>query len=63
MFLAFDLADGDTRDRVWRAMRDHGVLPLKSGPRSIRFRPALSLSAERADQALERTERALAASV
>jgi L-lysine 6-transaminase len=59
MFVAFDLPDQETRKRVRLQMREGGVLALASGERSIRFRPALNLTGEEADEALRRTEEAL----
>ena len=59
MFVAFDLPDPQKRDAVRRHMGEAGVLALPSGERSIRFRPALNLTAEEADEALRRTEQAL----
>ena len=63
MFLAFDLPDKPTRDRVLQRMIDDGVLGLPSGHRAIRFRPPLSLTAAEADEGLARLRRALAATV
>jgi L-lysine 6-transaminase len=53
MFLAVDLPDKATRERAVKAMRDGGVLGLRSGERSIRFRPPLSLTIEEADAGLD----------
>jgi L-lysine 6-transaminase len=53
LFIAFDLPDGSTRDQVWKELYDRGLLVLKSGERAIRFRPALDLTAEVADAAME----------
>jgi len=52
LFLAFDLPDGDTRERFWKGLFDLGVLTLRSGGRSIRFRPALDITAQIVDEAL-----------
>ena len=41
LMLAFDLPDPETRDRFYTGIYEMGLLPLKSGPKSIRFRPAL----------------------
>ncbi len=59
-FLAFDLPDRDTREKLLKAMIDADVLGLRSGERAIRFRPPLSLTAEEAGEGLERLGRALA---
>jgi L-lysine 6-transaminase len=53
LFIAFDLPDAGTRDEIWKQLYDNGVLVLKSGERAIRFRPALDLTAEVADEAME----------
>jgi len=53
LFLAFDLPDSKTRDEFWKGLFDRGVLVLKSGERAIRFRPALDITAEVADEAME----------
>src|SRR5437763_5860740 len=52
LMLAFDLPDGDTREKFWKGLFDLGVLTLRSGDRSIRFRPALDLTAEVVDEAM-----------
>ena len=52
LFIAFDLADAETRDRMWKNLFDDGVLVLKSGERAIRFRPALDIRAEAVDEAM-----------
>jgi L-lysine 6-transaminase len=51
MFLAFDLADAETREHMWKNLFDSGVLTLRSGEHSIRFRPALDMTAEVVDEA------------
>src|SRR5216117_4011708 len=52
LFLAFDLPDGETQERFWKGLFDLGVLTLRSGDRSIRFRPALDITAEVVDEAM-----------
>src|SRR6476469_6364203 len=52
LFIAFDLPDGKTRDEFWKGMFDRGVLVLKSGDHSIRFRPVLDITREVVDQAM-----------
>jgi L-lysine 6-transaminase len=52
LFIAFDLPDAETRDNVWKNLYEAGLLVLKSGERAIRFRPALDLTAEVADEAM-----------
>ena len=53
LFLAFDLPDPKTREEFWRGFFELGVLTLRSGESSIRFRPALDLTAEVVDEAIE----------
>src|SRR5712672_1278647 len=53
LFIAFDLPDAKTRDDIWRKLFDSGLLVLKSGERSIRFRPALDIKKEVVDEAME----------
>ena len=52
LFIAFDLPDAETRDKVWKNLYEAGLLVLKSGERAIRFRPALDLTPEVADEAM-----------
>jgi L-lysine 6-transaminase len=53
VFLAFDLPDAKTREEFWHGFFDLGVLTLRSGENSIRFRPALDITAEAIDEAVE----------
>src|SRR5467141_478616 len=53
LFLAFDLPDAKTREEFWHGFFDLGVLTLRSGENSIRFRPALDITAEVIDEAME----------
>jgi L-lysine 6-transaminase len=53
LFIAFDLPDAKTRDDSWRKLFDSGLLVLKSGERSIRFRPALDISKKVVDEAMD----------
>jgi L-lysine 6-transaminase len=59
LMIAFDMPDASQRDRAQTALIDNGLLVLRSGARSVRFRPPLSLSREEADQALEIVRRTL----
>jgi len=52
LFIAFDLPDGKTREKFWKGLYDLGVLTLRSGERSIRFRPALDITAAVVDEAM-----------
>jgi len=53
LFLAFDLPDPKTREEFWKGFFDLGVLTLRSGENSIRFRPALDTTAEVIDEAID----------
>jgi len=53
LFLAFDLPDAKTREEFWHGFFGLGVLTLRSGENSIRFRPALDIKAEVIDEAVE----------
>jgi len=53
LFIAFDLPNARTRDDVWRKLFDSGLLVLKSGERSIRFRPALDITKKVVDEAMD----------
>jgi L-lysine 6-transaminase len=53
LFLAFDLPDPATRNEFWKGLFDGGVLALKSGERALRFRPALDLTKEVVDEAID----------
>jgi L-lysine 6-transaminase len=53
LFLAFNLPDPKKRDEFWKGLFDRGALVLKSGERAVRFRPALDLSTEVVDEAME----------
>ncbi|HEY1770232.1 MAG TPA: L-lysine 6-transaminase [Chthoniobacterales bacterium] len=53
LFLAFDLPDAATREEFWKGAFSRGVFTLRSGERSIRFRPALDISKEVVDEATD----------
>src|SRR5216110_3278979 len=53
LFLAFDLPDAKTREEFWQGFFNLGVLTLRSGENSIRFRPALDITAKVIDEAVE----------
>jgi len=61
LFIAFDLPDKETRDRTQAACLDNGLITLASGASAIRFRPALNLSREEADEGVRKLRRALQA--
>jgi L-lysine 6-transaminase len=53
LLLAFDLSDAKTREEFWKGLFDLGVLTLRSGDNSIRFRPALDMPAGVVDEAMD----------
>jgi len=59
LMCAVDLPDRATRDAVVKACFDDGMIILSSGPRSVRFRPALTLTAELVAEGARRLEKAL----
>jgi L-lysine 6-transaminase len=60
LFVALDLPDKATRDRVLAACLEHGLMALASGASALRFRPALTLSREEAEEGVRKLRRALA---
>jgi L-lysine 6-transaminase len=60
LLVAVDVPDGETRDVVLRRLReDEHVLTLGSGERSVRFRPALSVTVDELEQAAAALDRVL----
>ncbi len=60
LLAAFDLPDSETRDVVLRRLRENEhVLTLGSGERSVRFRPALSVTLDELKQATAAVGRVL----
>jgi L-lysine 6-transaminase len=53
LFLAFDLPDAKAREEFWKGFFDLGVLTLRSGENSIRFRPPLDITGEVIDEAMD----------
>ena len=53
LFIAFDLPDPKIRDEFWKGLFERGALVLKSGERAIRFRPALDITTEVVDEAMD----------
>jgi L-lysine 6-transaminase len=45
LMIAFDLPDRDTRERFYHGLYELGLLAIRCGERSIRFRPALDFPA------------------
>ena len=52
LFIAFDLPTEDTRDKFMSEAQNQGMLVLKCGERSIRFRPSLNVTTEVVDEAI-----------
>jgi L-lysine 6-transaminase len=52
-FVAFDLPDARTREEFWKGFFDLGLLTLRSGESAIRFRPALDLTTDVIDEAMD----------
>jgi L-lysine 6-transaminase len=59
LMAAFDLPSGEQRDATIKSMMQQDVMVLSSGHRSVRFRPALSLSMDEAAEGIRRMEKAL----
>jgi len=57
MFIAIDLPDTKLRDAAIRSLADHNILVLASGTRSLRVRPALSMSKEEGLEMVKRFEK------
>jgi L-lysine 6-transaminase len=53
LLIAFDLPDKDQREKFYRGLYDRGLLAIRSGERSVRFRPALDIDSEVATLALK----------
>jgi L-lysine 6-transaminase len=52
LFCAFDLTDTTCRDTFLTSLIQKGLLALKCGPRTIRFRPPLNVSKKEIEQAV-----------
>ncbi|PRZ41146.1 L-lysine 6-transaminase precursor [Antricoccus suffuscus] len=59
LMCAFDVPDGAARGALLESLREHGVIALPCGERSVRFRPALTVSAEEIDAGLAAIRSAL----
>ncbi|MDX1620522.1 MAG: L-lysine 6-transaminase [Nitriliruptorales bacterium] len=60
LMCAFDLRDGDTRDRVLRSIfEDEQVFLIGCGPASVRFRPPLTVTEAELDSAADALDRVL----
>jgi L-lysine 6-transaminase len=63
LMCAFSLPDGERRDAVLGALWERGVIMLGSGPDSVRFRPALTVTRREIDRALASLREVLLAAV
>jgi L-lysine 6-transaminase len=54
LMVAFDLPAPEQREQFYRGLYERGVLAIRSGQRSIRFRPALDISPDIVQDALEK---------
>lgn len=63
LMCAFSLPTADHRDAVLGALWEHGVIMLGSGPDSVRFRPALTVTRTEIDRALVALREVLRAAV
>ena len=61
LFIAFDLPDKEARDRTLAACLENGLIALASGASAVRFRPALTLSRDEADEGVRKLRRAVLA--
>jgi L-lysine 6-transaminase len=61
LLAAVDLPDKEMRDRTLAACLENGLIALASGQAAIRFRPALNLSREEADEGVRKLRRAISA--
>ncbi|TAH35582.1 MAG: L-lysine 6-transaminase [Planctomycetota bacterium] len=55
LLMAFDLPGSELRDKFLGSLKEHGLLALKCGERTIRFRPHLAVGSDDVDQAIELT--------
>jgi L-lysine 6-transaminase len=53
LMLAFDLPDRETREQFFLGLFELGLLAIRSGERSIRFRPVLDFPSEAVAEAME----------
>ena len=61
LFCALDLPDKAMRDRALAACLENGMIGLASGYSAMRFRPALNLSRDEADEGVRKLRRAISA--
>jgi L-lysine 6-transaminase len=61
LMCALDLPNGELRAKVVRRCFEDGMIVLPCGPRSVRFRPTLSVTAAAIAEGVERLERSIEA--
>ncbi len=59
LFAAFDLPTTSIRDQLLKELRKQNLLILKSGTKSIRFRPHLNVTSDEIEEAIQRIENAI----
>jgi len=57
MFMAIDLPDTETRNKAIKEFYEHNMLTLSSGTRSLRLRPALSMTKEEGYEFIKRMDK------
>ena len=62
LFCAFDLPDSASRDAIVSTSMDKGLVVLKCGPKTIRFRPPLNVSVDEIEKAAAILDEAIAES-
>jgi len=60
LMCAFDLPDGETRNKALAGARERGLMALSCGERSLRFRPVLDVAEEDLQRGLEILDETLA---
>ena len=62
LFCAFDLPDSASRDAIVTTSMKKGLVVLKCGPKTIRFRPPLNVSVDEIEKAAAILDEAIAES-
>ena len=62
LFCAFDLPDSESRDAIVTTSMEKGLVVLKCGPKTIRFRPPLNVTADEIGKAAAILDEAIAES-
>jgi L-lysine 6-transaminase len=63
LMAAFDLPDGESRQKIVKAALENGLIVKGCGDRSVRFRPALNLTQEEIDEGMEILDRTVKATL